>query len=188
MMFTYEETGSLRPEERDAILDAILGMAWSDGSIHLDEIDLLRRLAANFTDKDIAEIALDYKPDTERVGRKIASSDLGPSGKKILLKAMAYVAAAEGTVDDKELAFYRGCLRSFGVNERERQRMEAEVHREVYREIFRKKAAAGALDKRARAEVESTRKRLDIDPAVATELEAAILKQLGQSVAPAPPK
>ncbi len=180
-IFTYEETGSLRPEEKDAILDAMLGMAWSDGTVQVEEVDLLKRLAANFTDKDILELIRDYKPDTERVGRKIASSDLGPAGKRILLRAMAYVAAAEGTLDEKEAAFYRACLRSFGVPEPVRERMEGEVHREVYRELFRKKALGGDLGESGRAELAALQKRLKLDDPTVAELEQVILKQCGKS-------
>ena len=87
MMLTSEETGSLRPEEKDAILDAMLGMAWSDGEIHADEVDLLATVTGLFTEKDVNDLVKDYKPDIERVGRKIASSDLGPAGKKVMLRA-----------------------------------------------------------------------------------------------------
>ena len=50
----------------------------------------------------------------ERVGRKIAHSDLGPTGRRVLVKSMALVAAASGDLDDRELAFYTQCLRAFG--------------------------------------------------------------------------
>ena len=82
-MISADDVDRLRPEEKDCILDAMLGMAWSDGSVHLDELDLLRRLARHFTDKDVAELARDYKPDSERISRKIGQSDLGPLGKLV---------------------------------------------------------------------------------------------------------
>ena len=179
MMITYEETSSLRPEEKDAILDAMLGMAWSDGSIHLDELDLIRRIASHFTDQDVEELVKEYKVDTERVGRKIAKSDLGPAGKRILLRVMAYVAAAEGSVDEKELAFYHGCVRAFGINEHARKRMEAEVRREVYGELLKKRLLQNELDDAAKEQLAGIRKRFEIDDAGAADVEKMVRKQIG---------
>ena len=46
--------------------------------------------------RPLVVVNVNESDDTERVGRKIAASDLGPAGKRILLRAMAYIAAAEG--------------------------------------------------------------------------------------------
>ncbi len=174
MMINYEETAALRPEEKDAILDAMLGMAWCDGSVHLDEEDMIKRIAEHFTDKDVGALIRDYKVDTERVGRKIATSDLGPAGKRLMLRVMAYVAAAEGHLDEKELAFYRGCIRAFGVPEQVRERMEREVRREVYGELLGRKIAQNELDDAAKAKLADVRKRFDIDDAAAAEIEKVV--------------
>lgn len=178
MMINYEETAALRPEEKDAILDAMLGMAWSDGSVHRDELDLLKQIASYFTDRDIEELIKDYKLDIERVGRKIAQSDLGPAGKKVLLRVMAYIAAAEGTIDEKELTFYRGCIRAFGIPDAVRQRMEAEVRREIYGELLKRRLLQNELDDAAKEQLAGIRKRFELDDATAAEVEKAIRKQV----------
>jgi uncharacterized membrane protein YebE (DUF533 family) len=178
MMVGYDSSSKLRPEEKDAILDAMLGMAWSDGSVHIDELDLLRKIASHFTEKNIEELIRDYKPDLERVSRKIASSDLGPTGKQVLLRVMSFVAAAEGSVDDKEVAFYEGCLRAFGIQPAVRARMEQQVRLEVYAEHLKKRIARDELDEAARAKLADIRKRFEIDDAAADELEKVVRRQV----------
>lgn len=180
-MITPEEVEPLRPEEKDAVLDAILGMAWSDGSIALEEVDVIRQIASLLTDSDIDALVKDYKPDNDRVSRKIAKSDLGPAGKKVLLRAMAYVAAAEGSLDEKELAFYRGCLRAFGVNDVVRQKLEAEVRRNVYSYMLKRRLRSGEYDERAKEEMAAMRKRLEIDDAAGAEIEKLVRKFVGKT-------
>jgi uncharacterized membrane protein YebE (DUF533 family) len=180
MMLSSEETGSLRTEEKDAILDAMIGMAWSDGSVAPEELVLMRQIASHFTDKDIETLVKDYKVDNARVARKIAQSDLGGAGKKLLIRVMAFVAAAEGTVDDKELAFYRGCLRSFGIPEPVKQRIEREVRRDVYAEMLGKKLERNELDEAARAQLNDLRQRLELDEASAAEIEKALRAKLSK--------
>jgi uncharacterized membrane protein YebE (DUF533 family) len=177
-MLTSEETGSLRPEEKDAILDAMLGMAWSDGSIAAEEIELMKEIAGHFTDKDVEVLVKDYKVDNARVARKIASSDLGGAGKRILIRVMAFVAAAEGTVEEKELAFYRGCLRSFGVQGPTQQRIEREVRREVYTDMLTKKIGQNELDAPAKEKLNELRQRLEIDEPTASDIEKSVRAKL----------
>jgi len=181
MMITAEDTDALRREEKEAILDAILGMAWSDGTIAEEEIGMVRKIAAFLTEKDVSDLLKTYKPDNDRLSRNIARSDLGPTGKKVMLRAMALVAASEGSLDDKELAFYRGCLRAFGVNEITRNKMEAEVRRHVFDEMVRQKLAKGDLDAAAKEELATLRKRLEIDEAAAASIEAAVRRELGKA-------
>jgi hypothetical protein len=175
MLISAAETDGLRPEEKDAILDAMLGMAWSDGSIHLDELDLLRRIASFLTDRPIDDLVKDYKVDQARVSTKIGSSDLGPGGKRLMLRIMAYVAAASGDVDEKELAFYRGCQRAFGMPDRLREQLESDVHREVYSEHLKRRLLANELDEPAKEEL---RKRLGLEESVAADLEARVRRSL----------
>ncbi|HVY61031.1 MAG TPA: hypothetical protein VHF22_05225 [Planctomycetota bacterium] len=179
MMLSAEETGALRPEEKDAILDAMLGMAWSDGSVAPEEIELMKEIAGHFTDRDVEGLIKDYKVDNARVARKIASSDLGGPGKRMLIRVMAFVAAAEGTVEEKELAFYRGCLRSFGVQGPTQQRIEREVRREVYTEMLTKQMAKNELDEAAKAKLDEMRKRFEIDDATVAEIEKQVKAKLG---------
>ena len=183
MMLSAEDTGSLRPEEKDAILDAMLGMAWSDGTIAAEEIELMKQIASHFTDKDIEVLTKEYKVDNARVSRKIAASDLGPAGKKILIRVMAFVAAAEGTVDEKELVFYRGCLRAFGIPEAVKQRIEREVRREVYTEMLTKKLEQGEPDAAATEKLLELRSRLEVDEPTAADVEKQVRAKLGR---PAP--
>lgn len=176
MLIDASETEALRPEEKDAILDAMLGMAWSDGSVQLDEVDLLRRIAAFLTDRPIEDLVKEYKVDQARVSTKIAKSDLGPAGKRLLLRIMAYVAAASDGVDDTELAFYRGCQRAFGMPDRVREDLEREVNREVYAEHLRRRLLANELDDAAKEQLTALRKRLSIEEANAQAIEARVRK------------
>ena len=179
MMITAEDTETLRTEEKDAILDAVLGMAWSDGTIAPEELSMAKSIALHLDPKvDVEALLKDYKPDNDRVSRKIAKSDLGPQGKRVMLRAMAFVAAAEGSLDDKELAFYRGCLRAFGVNEIARQRMEADVRRHVYTEMLRRKLAQDELDQAGKDELAAMRKRLEIDDKAGEEIDRQVRKFL----------
>jgi hypothetical protein len=181
MLISPDDVETLRPEEKDAILDAMLGMAWSDGEIHADEVDLLATVTGFFTEKDVNELIKEYKPDIERVGRKIASSDLGPAGKKVMLRAMAYIAAADEDLDEKELSFYRGCLRAFGVAEPVREKIEKQVRREVYTAMLRRKLFGRELDDAARDELAKLKKRLEIGDAEATEIEQQVQKSLAKA-------
>lgn len=179
MMITAEDTETLRSEEKDAILDAVLGMAWSDGTIAPEELAMVKSIAKHLDPAvDVESVLKDYKPDNDRVSRKIAKSDLGPQGKKVMLRAMAFVAAAEGSLDEKELAFYRGCLRAFGVNEIARQRMEADVRKHVYTEMLRRKLAQHELDQAGKDELVAMKKRLEIDDRTADEVEKQVRKFL----------
>jgi len=180
MMITAEETEVLRREEKEAILDAVLGMAWSDGAIADEEIAMVTRIAALLTDKDVNELLKDYKPDKDRLSRNIAKSDLGSAGKKVMLRAMALVAASEGSLDDKELAFYRGCLRAFGVNEITRNKMESEVRRHVFSEMVRRKLAKNEFDDAAKEELAVLRKRLELDDAAGADIEKSVRRELGK--------
>lgn len=178
-MITQEETEGLRSEEKDAILDAILGMAWSDGQVQVEELDFLKQIARFFSDKEIEELIKDYKPDSARVGRKIAQSDLGGNGKKLLLRGMQFVAAAEGNLDDKELAFYRGCVRAFGIPDRVRERMEQEVNREVFTDFLRKRLLQNELDAPARELLGKLRQRLNLEEKWAEDQEKMLKLQIG---------
>jgi uncharacterized membrane protein YebE (DUF533 family) len=186
MVIGYEASSKLRAEEKDAILDAMLGMAWSDGSVHIDELDLLRKIAAHFTDKNIEDLARDYKPDLARVSRKIAASDLGPTGKQVLLRVMSFVAAAEGSVDEKEMAFYEGCIRAFGVQPAVRERMESQVRLEVYAEHLKKLFLRDAADDAARAKLALMRMRFNIDDAAAEQVEKVVRREV-EATKPAAP-
>jgi hypothetical protein len=136
-VITAEEAARLRPEEKDAILDAVLGMVWSDKKTQDEEVRLLRRLSRHFTDDDIGQLLVRYDHDPERVGRKIASSDLGPTGRRVLLRLMALVAAAADGIEEGELIFFQQMLRAFGVNDRERERLDRMAHAYIYAEAVR---------------------------------------------------
>ncbi len=182
-MISIDEAAALRPEEKDAILDAVLGMAWTDGEVHPEELDLLRKLACHLTDRDVRELLERYQPDLERVGRKIARSDLGPAGRKILIRGMAYVAAASGNVTEEERAFYRQCLLAFGVPESQRQKIEAQVRQSIYAEFLRKRLREAPpperpLDEAARRDLEARRRDLEIDEEQARALEAEVRREL----------
>jgi uncharacterized membrane protein YebE (DUF533 family) len=180
MMLSSEETAALRPEEKDAILDAMLGMAWSDGSVAVEEIELMKEIAGHFTSADIEGLIKDYKVDNARVARKIASSDLGGPGKRLLIRVMAFVAAAEGTVEEKELAFYRGCLRAFGIQGPTQQRIERDVKREVYTDVLTSRLARNELDDAAKKKLDEMRARFEIDDATAAEIEKQVKARLGK--------
>src|SRR5579872_5428991 len=109
-MITRDDVAGLRPEEKDAILDALLGIAWADGEVQPEELELLRKIGKFFTNEDIDQLTQSYKSDLTRVGRKIAKSDLGGKGRKVLILGLAYVAAAAGGLDDTERAFYTQIL------------------------------------------------------------------------------
>jgi uncharacterized tellurite resistance protein B-like protein len=181
-LFQIEEIAALRPEEKDAILDAILGMAYADNKAQEEEVRLIKRYAAHFTDGDVDELLKGYKPDKERVGRKIAHSDLGPAGRTILVRSMALVAAASGDLDDKELAFYTQCLRAFGIPEARQKQIEQSVARSVYGELCMTTLTkqGGALDG-GREQLDAARKKLGIqdDEAKRIEKHAAIEHRLG---------
>ncbi len=181
MMITIEEAQALRPEEKDAILEAVLGVAWTDGETQPEEIALLKRIACHLAEQDPATLLTDYKPDLERVGRKIARSDLGPIGRKVLLKSMAYMAAASGNVTDAERVFYRQCLLAFGVPEAQREKIEKQVRHAIYSELVRASLAAapdGKVDGRKRDELDEKRRELDIDAPVAERIEDAVRREL----------
>lgn len=178
MLITPEEVEALRTEEKDCVLDAVLGMAWSDGTIQDEEREVLTGLTRHLTDKPLDDLLNEYKVDQARVSRKIAQSDLGSAGKKLLLRAMAYVAAADESVDEKELAFYRGCQRSFGLHERLRERLEEDVNREVYAEQLKRRLSKGEAADAAREALSAMRKRLNIDDAAAADIEARVRKFL----------
>jgi uncharacterized membrane protein YebE (DUF533 family) len=173
-MITRDETADLRPEEKDAILDTILGMAWTDGEVQPEEIALLDKIAHHFTDRDVKTLLAEYKTDYERVGRKIARSDLGPAGRRVLIKGMAYMAAASGNVTDAERVFYQQCLRAFGVPDAQRQRIEAQVKAFIYGEWFRdalSRAPGGVIDDAARRALDERRKSLELDDDAAAKIE-----------------
>jgi uncharacterized tellurite resistance protein B-like protein len=176
-MITREETRGLRAEEKDAILDTILGMAWTDGEIQPGELALLRRIACFFTDADVEPLLADYKTDLERLGRKIAASDLGPTGRRVLVKGMAYMAAASGNVTNAERSFYRQCLRAFGLSEAQRSRVEAQVREFVYEGFAEERftaAKGGDLAPETRAELEEKRKSLELDAETAARIEREV--------------
>ncbi len=174
MMLTREEVAGLRPEENDAIMDALLGIAWADGEVQPEEMDLLKRIGRFFTHEDIETLAKSYKCDLARVGRKIASSDLGPKGRKVLVKSLAFVAAASGGLEDSERAFYQQILRAFGIPDLQRQRIEAQVREYIYADWFEQKVKAapgGQVDDAARKELAAKAQSLGLDPATVTRIE-----------------
>ena len=145
-MISAEEAARLRPEEKDAILDAVLGMIWSDSKAQPEEVRLMRRIARHLTDEDIETLLQRYDHDPERVGRKIAASDLGPTGRRLLLRLMALVAAASDGVEPSELIFFQQVLRAFGVPEREREKLERAAHAYIYAEAVREALRTRGLD------------------------------------------
>ena len=179
-MFTIEEVASLRPEEKDAILDAILGMAYADSKAQEEEVRLIKRYAAHFTEGDIAKAIDEYEPSLERVGRKIAHSDLGPTGRQMLVRSMALVAAASGDLDEREVSFYNQCLRAFGIPEARQKQIEHSVARYLYGELcmttLRKQGSLQA----GRAFLDATSKRLEVasDEAASIEKHAEIEHRL----------
>jgi tellurite resistance protein len=156
-------------------------MAFTDGEIQPEEIALLRDIACHLTEKDPAALFADYRPDLERVGRKIARSDLGPLGRKLLIKAMAFMAAASGNVTPAERTFYRQCLLAFGVPAAQRQKIEAEVRHMIYAEFLRKKLLASPgkkLDEAGHRELDEKRRSLEIDPDWARRIGAEVVREL----------
>jgi uncharacterized tellurite resistance protein B-like protein len=179
-MITIEESTSLRLEEKDAILDAVLGMAWTDGEVQPGELQLLKKLACHLTERDPAALLAEYTPDLERVGRKIARSDLGPTGRKVLVRAMAYMAAASGNVTEAERVFYQQCLLAFGTPERERAKIEKQVRQMIYAEFVRKRLAGkgDVIDATERAELDERKRTLDLDDESASKIEAEVLREM----------
>ena len=176
-MITHDDVAGLRPEEKDAILDALLGIAWADGEVQPEELDLLKRMGKFFTNDDIEQLAQSYKSDLERVGRKIARSDLGSKGRKVLILGLAYIAAAAGGLEDSERAFYTQILRAFGIPDLQRQRIEQQVRESVYGDWFAQKlqaAAGGKLDDAARADLAERRKQLLLDDALVARIEGDV--------------
>lgn len=170
-MFRIEQIAALRPEEKDAILDAILGMAFADTEAQQEEVALIKRYAAHFTDEDIVEIIEGYEPDLERVGRKIAHSDIGPAGRRILVRSMALVAAASGDLDERELAFYTQCLRAFGIPEAQQKQIEHSVSRYMYAELCMSTLHKHGELEPSRGHLDETKERLSLEDEEARNIE-----------------
>ncbi|MHC4391221.1 MAG: hypothetical protein ACYS22_07875 [Planctomycetota bacterium] len=170
-MLRIEEVAELRDEEKDAILEAILGMAFADSEMQPDELRVLRRYAAHFTDQDLESLIKEYEPNLERVGRKIAHSDIGPVGRAILVRSMALVAASSGDLDESELNFYLQCLRAFGISEARQEKIEREVSRFLYAELCTTTLHRDGVLETARETLDSTAKRLELDPKLVALIE-----------------
>lgn len=170
-MLSIEEIAELRTEEKDAILDAVLGMAFADQEAQPEEVRLIKRFAAHFTDEDVDEVIASYEPNLERVGRKIAHSDLGPSGRAMLVRGMALVAAASGDLDDRELSFYTQCLRAFGISKMKQKKIERAVSRSLYAELCLAALAQGHDLEADRAALTDARERLALEADVAERIE-----------------
>ena len=181
-MFQIEEIAALRAEEKDAILDAVLGMAYADSKMQDEEVRLIKRYAAHFTDDDIAERIASYEPNLERVGRKIAHSDLGPIGRSILVRSMALVAASSGDLCDTELNFYTQCLRAFGIPEAQQKKIEHSVGLYMYAELCMTTLHRHQTLEERRALLDETAKRLGIadDERAGIEKHARIEYELAQ--------
>jgi uncharacterized membrane protein YebE (DUF533 family) len=175
-MITRDDVAGLRPEEKDAILDALLGIAWADGEVQKEELDLLKKIGRFFTDDDIEGLAQSYKSDLVRVGRKIAKSDLGSKGRKILIQGLAYVAAAAGGLEDTERAFYTQVLRAFGIPDLQRQRIEQQVRESVYADWFAHalQGTGGKLDDATRAGLKQRAKQLQLEDGIVARIEGDV--------------
>ncbi|MFC1707996.1 hypothetical protein ACFL59_14470 [Planctomycetota bacterium] len=171
-MLDIEEVARLRPEEKDAVLDGILGMVYADTKVVEEELQCVRRFAAHLTDQDVETVIREYKPDLPRVGRKIAASDLGPIGRTILIRGMALVAAASGDIDEREVAFFTQCLRAFGTPPQQQKQIERKMGRHMFGDLCRNLLQRGVtLDGDGRKELEETRERLSLSAEEARLLE-----------------
>jgi len=166
-----EQIARLRPEERDAILDAMIGMCYADNHVQDEELLCVRRYAAHLADKDIESIVKEYKPDLQRVGRKIAQSDLGPTGRAVLVRGMALVAAASGDLDEKEVAFYSQCLRAFGIPASQQKQIEHVMARHMYGDLCRVALLKDGSYDRARKDLDSARQKLSLSDEETRDLE-----------------
>jgi hypothetical protein len=179
-MITREDVADLRPEEKDAILDVILAMAWTDGVIVPTEIALLKKISLYFSREAPETLLADYKTDAERLGRKIARSDLGPAGRKALVKCMAYMAAASGNLNDNDRAFHRQTLRAFGMNDHQQAKVERQVRSYMYGEWVEEAldAGAGEITAEARRGLDEKRKAIELDEASAAQIESDVRHEL----------
>ncbi len=181
-MLPEHEIATLRQEEKDAILDAMLGMAWSDSEAETQEIELIKTYAAALTKDDFEALVRDYQPDMERVGRKIVKADLSGTGRRLLVRSLALVMAASGTVADTELAFYQQIVRAFGIPERERKKLEDGVRRDVFADLILRALAAPEADRAARLrDAHAERERLGLSADAAKEIEERVRREAGAS-------
>lgn len=179
-MLPEHEIATLRQEEKDAILDAMLGMAWSDSEAHTQEIELIKAHAAALTKEDFEALVRDYKPDMERVGRKIVKADLSGTGRRLLVRSLALVMAASGTVSDAEMAFYQQVVRAFGIPERDRKKLEDGVRRDVYADLIVRALAAPEAERAARiGDVHREHERLGLSVETAKEIEERVRREAG---------
>lgn len=182
-MISKEDISGLRRSEKDAILDVILGMAWTDGHIAPAEIALLKKISVHFTREPVEKLLAEYKTDLERVGRKIATSDLGPAGRRALVKCMAYMEAASGNVTEAESNFHRQCLAAFGMTDAQRKKVEVEAKKYIYSEWVEEALTErrGELSPEARKALDEKRKGIELDDATAAKIEGEVRHDLEQA-------